>query len=127
MRAIFNVFHVSQLKKCLRVPEEAIEPASVKIQSDLTYEERPIQVLERMERVTRSKVIKFYKVEWNNYSEQDAIWEHEDYLREVYLVFYKKWLVVQISIRDFFKGGRVVTPYMFSMHLVLALHEHKHH
>ena len=42
MRAIFNVFHVSQLKKCLHVPEEAIEPASVKIQSDLTYEERPI-------------------------------------------------------------------------------------
>ena len=31
MKAIFNVFHVSQLKKCLCVPEEAIEPASVKI------------------------------------------------------------------------------------------------
>ena len=96
MRAIFNVFHVSQLKKCLRVPEEAIEPASVKIQSDLTYEERPIRVLEEMERVTHSKVIKFYKEIWNNHSEQDATWEREDYLREVYPVFYKKWLVVQI-------------------------------
>ena len=42
MRAIFNVFHVSQLKKCLRVLEEDIEPISVKILSDLTYEERPI-------------------------------------------------------------------------------------
>ena len=39
MSAIFNVFHVSQLKKCLRAPEEAIEPTSVKIQSNLTYEE----------------------------------------------------------------------------------------
>ena len=48
MRAIFNVFHVSQLKKCLRVPKEAIEPTSVKIQSDLTYEERPTRVLETM-------------------------------------------------------------------------------
>ena len=46
MRAIFDVLHVSQLKKCLRVPEEAIEPTSVKIQSDLTYEEKPIQVIE---------------------------------------------------------------------------------
>jgi len=62
MRAIFNVLHVFQLKKSLRVPEEAIEPASVKIQSDLTYEERLIQVLETMERVTHSKVIKVYKV-----------------------------------------------------------------
>ena len=62
MKAIFSVFHVSQLKKCLRVPKEAIEPTSIKIQSDLTYEERPIKVLEEMERVTRSKVTKFYKV-----------------------------------------------------------------
>ena len=91
MKAIFSVFHVSQFKKCLRVSEEAIEPTSIKIQSDLTYEERPIQVLEEMERVTRSKVIKFYKVIWNNHSEQDAMWEREDYLREVYPNFYEEW------------------------------------
>ena len=84
-------FYDTQLKKCLRVPEEAIEPANVKIQSDLTYEERPIRVLEEMERVTRSKVIKFYKVIWNNHSEHDATWEREDYLREVYLSFYGEW------------------------------------
>ena len=91
MKAIFSVFHVSQLKKCLRVPEEAIESTSIKIQSDLTYEERPIKVLEEMERVTLSKVTKFYKVIWNNHSEQDAMWELEDYLREVYPSFYVEW------------------------------------
>jgi len=91
MKAIFCVFHVSQLKKCLHVPEEAIELTSIKIQSDLTYEERPIKVLEEMERVTRNKVIKFYKVIWNNHSEQDATWEREDYLREVYPSFYVEW------------------------------------
>ena len=32
MRAIFNVFHVSQLKKCLCIPNEAIEPANIKLQ-----------------------------------------------------------------------------------------------
>ena len=32
-----------------------------------------------MERVTQSKVIKFYKVVWNNHSVQDATWEWEDY------------------------------------------------
>ena len=47
MSVIFDVFHVSQLKKCLCIPEEAIEPASVKIQSDLTYEEKPIRVCQR--------------------------------------------------------------------------------
>ena len=91
MQPIFNVFHVSQLRRCLRIPDEAIEPTTVMLQSDLTYEEKPIQVLEEMGRVTRSKVNKFYKVVWNNHSEQDAIWEREDYLHEVYPAFYEKW------------------------------------
>ena len=58
---------------------------NIKLQSDLTYEEKLIRVLEEMERVTRSKVIKFYKVVWNNHSEQD------DYLCEVYPTFVKEW------------------------------------
>ena len=91
MSAIFNVFHVSQLRKCLRVPDEAIEPTNIKIQLDLTYEEKPIWVLEEMERVTQNKVIKFYKVVWNNHNEQDSMWEREDYLREVYPTFYEEW------------------------------------
>ena len=91
---IFNVFHVSQLTKCLRVPDEAIEPTNIKLQSKLTYEEKPIQVLEGMERVTQNKVIKFYKVVWNNHSEQDATWEREDYVCEVYPEFYEKWQVI---------------------------------
>ena len=91
MSAIFDVLHVSQLKRYLRIPEEAIAPTNIDLQSDLTYEEKLIRVLEMMERVTRSKVIKFYKVVWNNHSEQDATWEREDYLREVYLTFFKEW------------------------------------
>ena len=91
MSAIFVVFHVSQLKRCLRIPEEAIAPTDIELQSDLTYEEKPIWVLEVMERVTQSKVIKFYKVVWNNHSEQNATWEWEDYLHEVYPAFYEKW------------------------------------
>ena len=76
-------------------------PTSIKLQLDLTYEEKPIRVLEEMERVTRSKIIKFYKVVWNNHSEQDATWEREDYLREVYPTFFQEWYVLQILGRDF--------------------------
>ena len=42
MRAIFNVFHISLLRRCLHVPDEAIELTNSKLQSDLTYEEKPI-------------------------------------------------------------------------------------
>ena len=44
-----------------------------------------------MERVTQSKVIKFYKMVRNNHNEQDAMWEGEGYSREVYPSFYEEW------------------------------------
>ena len=91
MRAIFNVFHVSQLEKCLRVLEERVEVRDIKLKSDLAYEEKSVQIIDSKDRVTRNHVIKFHKVMWNNHSEQDATWEHEDYLREVYPTFYEKW------------------------------------
>jgi hypothetical protein len=58
MRSIFNVFHVSQLKKCLQVLEERVPLGDIKLESDLTYEERPVHVINTHERVTRSRVVK---------------------------------------------------------------------
>jgi len=59
LRAIFPVFHVSQLKKCLRVPEERVEVRDIKLKTDLVYEEKPVAVVDRKERVTRNRVVKF--------------------------------------------------------------------
>jgi hypothetical protein len=97
MRAIFPVFHVSQLKKCLRLPEERVEVRRIKLKSNLSYEEKHVYVLDTQERVTRSQVVKLYKVAWSNHSERDATWEREDYLRDNYSAFYNKWYAFQIS------------------------------
>ena len=42
MRAIFNVFHVSQLRKCLHIPKERVETTDIKIELDLAYEEKMV-------------------------------------------------------------------------------------
>jgi hypothetical protein len=42
LSAIHNVFHVSQLKKCLRVPDRTVEVMDVALEPDLTCSERPI-------------------------------------------------------------------------------------
>ncbi|XP_066159624.1 uncharacterized protein [Oryza sativa Japonica Group] len=80
MVGIHDVFHVSQLKKCLRVPEEQASSEHIDIQEDLTYVEKPICILETSERRTRNKVIKFCKVQWSHHSEEEATWEREDEL-----------------------------------------------
>jgi hypothetical protein len=49
---VHDVFHVSQLKKCLRVPKEQLPIEELELREDLTYTERPIKILETAERVT---------------------------------------------------------------------------
>jgi hypothetical protein len=78
---VHDVFHVSQLKKCLRVLEEQLPMENLSIQDDLTYAEYPIKILDTLTRVTRNKVIKMCKVQWSHHSEDEATWEREEELR----------------------------------------------
>jgi hypothetical protein len=81
-----DVFHVSQLRKCLQVPNKPetftqIDHNSVDLNHDLTYRERPIRILEEDIHLTRRRKIKIFKVQWSNHTEDEATWECEDYLR----------------------------------------------
>src|SRR6266498_2217713 len=84
LSAVHNVFHISQLRKCTRVPQQVIEVPEVQIGPDLTYQEYPVRVLDQKERSTRRQTIKFYKIQWSNHTEDEATWESEDYLRANY-------------------------------------------
>jgi hypothetical protein len=84
LSAVHDVFHVSQLKKCLRVPEEQLPVEGLEVQEDLTYTEKPAQILETADRVTRRKTIRMCKVRWNHHSEEEATWEREDDLMAKY-------------------------------------------
>ncbi|WVZ49199.1 hypothetical protein U9M48_000576 [Paspalum notatum var. saurae] len=54
------------------------------IEPDLTYEEHRIKILDQKQRSTRRRTINFYKVQWNNHSEEEATWEQEEFLRTRY-------------------------------------------
>jgi hypothetical protein len=84
LSGVHDVFHVSQLKKCLRVPKEQVPLEELTVKEDLTYEEYPVKIFETTESVTRSWIIKMCKVQWNRYLEEEATWEREDDLRKSY-------------------------------------------
>jgi hypothetical protein len=46
---VHDVFHLSQLKKCLQVPEEQLRMEYLDLGGDLTYSERPIKILDNAE------------------------------------------------------------------------------
>ena len=66
----------------MRVLEEQIPLEELIVKEDLTYEEFLVRILETVERVTRSQVIKMCKVQWNRYTEDEATWEREEDLRK---------------------------------------------
>jgi hypothetical protein len=81
LAGVHNIYHVSQLKKCLKAPVDLVLPEVAPLETDMTYPEYPIKILDQKSHVTRRKTIKFYKIQWSNHTEEEATWESEDFLR----------------------------------------------
>jgi hypothetical protein len=62
LAGVHYIFHMSQLKKCLKAPMDVMLPEVTPLEVDLSYPEHPIKVLDQKDRVTRHKTIKFFKV-----------------------------------------------------------------
>jgi hypothetical protein len=87
LAGVHEIFHVSQLKKCLKAPVDAVLHEVTLLKVDLTYPEHPIKILDQKDCVTRLKTIKFYEVQWSQHAEEEATWESEDFLHSCHLDF----------------------------------------
>ena len=54
-----NVFHVYQLRKCLKALEEPLDYKEIELESDLTYEEKPVKILAEKWKQLRNRAIKY--------------------------------------------------------------------
>ena len=116
LAAIHNVFHISQLRKCIRVSTEIIDQQELLVEPDLSYTEYPLRILDQKKRGTRRKVVKMYKIQWSHHTEEEATWETEDYLSRHYLgflsftsgiLFLYLNSIIQSRVEILFKGGRL--------------------
>jgi hypothetical protein len=90
--AIHNVFHVSQLRKCIHEPEmRVIDEANAWIQPDLSLVEHPMRIPDTKESKKRRKLVTMYKALWSHHTEEEATWETEHYLN----THYPRFLQVQ--------------------------------
>jgi hypothetical protein len=87
LSGVHNVFHVSQLKRCLKPPTNVVIEDTIPLEPDLTYKTYPIKILDQQDRVTCNKTTQFYKIQWNYLSEDEATWEREEFLRSNYPEF----------------------------------------
>ena len=80
---VHNVFHVSQLRKCKPDPSHVIEWADIEIADDVSYEEKPVRIIDVREQVLRGKTIRLVRVLWQHHG-AESTWEREDEVRAKY-------------------------------------------
>ena len=81
---IHDVFHVSMIRKYIPDPSHVLTKQLVEIQENLTYEEEPMQILDRGEQVLHNKTIPLVKVLWRSHTVEEATWEHEEQMKRHY-------------------------------------------
>jgi hypothetical protein len=72
LTGVHIIFHVSQLKKCLKAHVDVMLPEVTPLEANLSYPEHPIKALDQKDCVTRRKTIKFFKIQWSNHTEEEV-------------------------------------------------------
>ncbi|WMV44463.1 hypothetical protein MTR67_037848 [Solanum verrucosum] len=77
LAAVHPVFHISLLKKCVGDPASIVPLESVAVKDSLSYEDVPVEILDRQVRRLRNKEVASVKVLWRSQSVEGATWEAE--------------------------------------------------
>ena len=84
LERVHNVFHVSQIRKYIPDVTHVLQPEVIEMDENLTYEERPIKILDSKVRSTRNKDVRIVKVLWSNHNTEEATLEAEEDMRKHY-------------------------------------------
>ena len=79
-----DVFHVSMLRKHIANPDVNMEYEPWEIQVGLTYVEELMKIVDKKDRVLRTKTIPIVKVLWRNHGVEEASWEAEHNMQSRY-------------------------------------------
>ncbi|KAM0070403.1 putative nucleotidyltransferase, Ribonuclease H [Helianthus debilis subsp. tardiflorus] len=82
--AVHNVFHVSNLKKCLSDETLIIPFKELTIDERLQFVEEPVEITDRDVKVLKHKRIPLVRVRWNSRCGPEYTWEREDQMTEKY-------------------------------------------
>ena len=84
MRVVHKVFHVSILRKDTPDPSHVVDWGQIKVDTDGTFEEGPVCIVDSRDQVLRRKTVRLVRVLWRHYGVEEYTWEHEDTMRATY-------------------------------------------
>ena len=83
-QCVHDVFHVSNLKKCLSDDTPAIPLEEIQVDERLNFIEEPIEIMDREVKRLKQSRIPIVKVRWNSRRGPEYTWEREDEIKRKY-------------------------------------------
>ncbi|KAL8255077.1 hypothetical protein R6Q59_033298 [Mikania micrantha] len=80
---VHNVFHVSNLKKCLS-DETLMFHWMIQVDEQLRFVEEPVEIMDREVKQLKQSKIPIVKVRWNSKRGPEFTWEREDQMMRKY-------------------------------------------
>ena len=84
MSGVHEVFHFSMLRKYTPDLAHVVDWGEIEVDTDGTFEEGPVCILDNRDQVLRRKTIRLVRVLWRHYGVEESTWEREDTMRTIY-------------------------------------------
>ena len=84
LSGIHNVFHVSNLKKCLSDETLKVPLEELKIDEQLRFVEEPVEIMDREVKTLKHSKIPIVRVRWNARRGLEFTWERVDQMKQKY-------------------------------------------
>ena len=79
-----EVFHVSMLREYTPDPAHGVDWGQIEIDTDGTFEEGSVCIVDSRDRVLRRKTVRLVRVLWQHCGVEESTWEREDKMRATY-------------------------------------------
>ena len=84
MSGVYEVFHVSMLRKYTPNPAHVVDWGQIEVDTDETFEEGPVCIVDSRDQFLRRKTVRLVRVLWRHYGVEESTWEREDTMRATY-------------------------------------------
>ena len=84
MIGVHEIFHASMIRKYTPDPAHVVDWGQIEVDTDETFEEGPVCILDSRDQVLRRKTLRLLLVLWRHYGVEESTWEREDTMRATY-------------------------------------------
>jgi hypothetical protein len=81
---VHNIFHVSNLKKCLYEEDVVIALKEIRLNDKLLFVEQPVEIIQRDVKKLKRRKLPIVKVRWDSRRGAEFTWEREDQFKLKY-------------------------------------------